>query len=247
MSTEAHGIHEENVGAYLLGALTEIEVRGFENHLEDCHLCRDEVERLRPAVDALPRSVHPVIPPPSLKASLMEAVESDLGRSEGRGAVKRTVARLRERLATAGGALGGMSPAAAWVSVSIVLLVGVLAGYGAKRIVDRGSDARTVAARFDTAMVANGSGSLVIPGDAKAGATLRLHGMPSLPPNKTYEVWLQRDGELIPTALFNVGGDGNGLTAVDGDLEDAQAVLVTREPAGGARSPSGKPVLKVSL
>src|ERR687893_125316 len=50
---------EQSVGAYLLGALDETETRNFEDHLEECPVCREEVERLRPAVDALARSVPP--------------------------------------------------------------------------------------------------------------------------------------------------------------------------------------------
>jgi hypothetical protein len=96
--------------------------------------------------------------------------------------------------------------------------------------------------------MAHASGNLTIGGKSQdAGGTLRVHGMPSLPQGKTYQVWLQRKGEMIPKALFSVGGDGNGLTAVDGDLDGAQAVLVTRERAGGARSPTGRPVLSVKL
>ena len=45
MSVERHHVQEENIGAYLLGALTEIELRTFERHLAECPVCRDEVER----------------------------------------------------------------------------------------------------------------------------------------------------------------------------------------------------------
>ena len=50
MTVEQHELHEQSVGAYLLGALDDGEAANFERHLEQCHLCRDEVERLRPAV-----------------------------------------------------------------------------------------------------------------------------------------------------------------------------------------------------
>ena len=70
--------------------------------------------------------------------------------------------------------------------------------------------------------------------------------MPSCASNETYQVWLQRDGEVIPKAMFSVSDHGDGLTAVD-DLDGADRVMVTREPAGGARSPSGPPVVTVKL
>ena len=85
MSVDRHQAQEENVGAYLLSALTEIEERAFERHLSECPVCQDEVERLRPAVGALPRSVDPVTPPGSLKASLMATVERRRPREPCRG------------------------------------------------------------------------------------------------------------------------------------------------------------------
>ena len=58
----------EDMGAYLLGALDERERREFERHLSACAECREEVERLRPAAEALPSSVEQLEPPPGLKA-----------------------------------------------------------------------------------------------------------------------------------------------------------------------------------
>ena len=39
--------HQEDVGAYLLGALEPAEQAAFEGHMASCHECRAEVERLR--------------------------------------------------------------------------------------------------------------------------------------------------------------------------------------------------------
>ncbi len=48
MSVERHEMHEQDVGAYLLGALSDEEHTRFVSHLRECHVCRDEVERLQP-------------------------------------------------------------------------------------------------------------------------------------------------------------------------------------------------------
>jgi anti-sigma-K factor RskA len=245
MSVERHQAQEENVGAYLLGALTEVELRAFERHLAECPVCRDEVERLRPAVHALPRSVPPVEPPRRLKASLMEAVEADV-RSRAGSTRRGPLAGLRERFAAAGGALGGMRPAVAGMSVALVLGVGALAGYAVTEISsDPGS--KTLAAEVDKGRIPSASGSLVVPGEDDKGAILRVHGMPPLDKDAVYQVWLKRGGETISQSLFNVGRDGDGAAAIAEDLTGAQAVLVTRERAGGARAPSEEPVLSVAL
>jgi anti-sigma-K factor RskA len=224
----------------VLGALEEAERVRFVSHLRGCNLCRDEVDRLQVAADVLPRSVTPLAAPESLKKSIMDVVEADRAPAARPGPAR----RLRDRLP----AIGAVRPRMAVLGSAAVLFVGLLAGFGISQLVDQGGGERTLSAKFDTSRVSSGSGNLVIGGDSdQAGGTLRVHGMPSLSGDETYQVWLQRDGEVIPKALFNVGDDGNGLTAVDGDLRDAQAVMVTREPAGGSRSPSGPPVLTVKL
>jgi len=52
-----HVRHQDDVGAYLLGALNDLERQAFERHLRGCRECQEEVARLRPAADALPGSV----------------------------------------------------------------------------------------------------------------------------------------------------------------------------------------------
>lgn len=241
MSVERHEIYEQDSGAYVLGALSDEEHTRFVRHLLECHVCRDEVDRLERAVDALPRSVTPLEAPASLRAAVMESVRADLGEAPDRPGL---IARARERL----GAAGGLRLRAVSLSAAAILFLGLVGGLGLSRLLDDGSGERVVTARFDHSRVASGSGSLVIGRNSHdAGGTLRVHGMPSLPGNETYQVWLRRNGEVIPKALFNVGEDGTGLTAVDGKLDSADAVIVTREAAGGARSPTGKPLLTVKL
>ena len=70
-----HAGHHDDVGAYLLGALNDLERKAFERHLHDCDECQEELKRLRPAADALPGSVEQLEPPPGLKKRLMAEVE----------------------------------------------------------------------------------------------------------------------------------------------------------------------------
>lgn len=247
MSVEQHEIHEQSIGAYLLGALEEPERRTFEEHLEGCHLCREEVERLRPAVDALARSVPPVRAPPGIKTALMAEVDADLRERGELPSRSSMLDRLRERFAATGESLAGMRPAAAWVSAALVLVVGGLAGFGITKISSDDSGARTLAATVDERTIPAGSGSLLVPGDRAEGAILRVHGMPTLDSRSVYQVWVKHGDETISQSLFSVGMDGTGTAAVPDDLEGADAVMVTREQAGGARAPSGAPIVTVPL
>ena len=251
MSVDRHELQQENVGAYLLGALSDYEEAAFLRHLDECPVCSDEVARLRPAVEALPRSVTPVDPPPELKASLMTIVEAEARERAGaRGRERRPgpLATVRRRLAAAGEGLSAVRPAAAWAGACVILVMGVLTGYGITKIASDEEAAKALVATVDTVRLPSATGSLTVSaGDSEKSGILRVHGMPALDADSTYQVWIKRDGEVIPGSLFSVGPDGEGATAVPEDLEDAEAVLVTRERAGGARAPSEEPILSVAL
>ena len=253
MSVERHHVQEENVGAYLLSALTEIEQRTFEQHLDDCPVCQDEVDRLRPAVHALPRSVDPVDPPARLKTSLMAAVKAGATEAAGEASRHGMARRVRERIAGLNDALMGMRPGVAWVAASIVLLTGVLAGAtGLYAISGGGTDdappqVEAVSAKVDKTRVPNASGSLVVPADARNGAVMRVHGLPTLENDSVYQVWLERRGEVISQSTFTVGEDGEGAAAVTDSLESADAVMITRERAPQAKAPTEASILRVAL
>lgn len=251
MSVERHQAQEENVGAYLLGALTEIEQRAFDKHLENCPICQDEVDRLRPAVNALPRSVAPATPPARLKASLMAAVKEDVREAKGEARRQSFARRMRERIAGLNDALTGMRPGAAWVAASIVLLTGVLAGAtGLYAVSGGGTDderPQAITAKVDRTRVPNGSGSLVLPADARDGAVLRVHGLPTLENDSVYQVWLKRKDEVISQSTFTVGEDGEGAAAITDSLEAADAVMITRERAPRAKAPTEASIVRVSL
>ena len=239
---DEHSRHEDNVGPYLLGALSELERQAFERHVAACARCREDVERLRLAADALPRSVPQVAPPPSLKASLMQVVEGEA--RERRGEPARPRRTLREWLAPL--APTRMRPVAAWVSAAFLLVAGV--GVGAAGVSLLGDDGpRTVSAHADRDRVPFASATLVIPEDGDAGGILRVHGLPSLSSNRVYQAWVRRDGEVVPQATFDVGPDGSGAAAITARLDDAGAVMVTREPRGGARAPSERPILLAKI
>jgi anti-sigma-K factor RskA len=218
-----HPRYRDDIGAYLLGALTELERQAFERHIAGCSECQEELERLRPAADALPGSVEQVQPPARLKASLMEVVERE-AEAERQPAPSRAPRRrfLRPALVAAG------------------LLIALAIGVTVTQL--GGDETRTVTARVDPAMPQAG-GSLRIEGD---DATLRLHDMPELGSTRVYQVWLQHGDRMVPTRTFEVGRSGAGRVELP-DVSDAKGVFVTREPRGGAQVPSENPIVIVPL
>jgi anti-sigma-K factor RskA len=236
MSARDHAAYQDEVGAYLLGALTDLEVQAFERHMAHCPNCRDEAERLRPAADSLPRAVEQLEPPPTLKTALMEVVEQEAEERAGESA--RPARRPRRRL------LPLLRP----VLVAGALLVGVAAGFGVARLSEEEpQQPRTLAAKVDESRIPDGSGRLVVQGEGDNGAILRVQGMPSLQPDQVYQAWVLRDGTIVPQPTFEVGDTGGGAVAIPDNLSGAQEVLVTREQRGGARAPTEEPILAVRL
>jgi anti-sigma-K factor RskA len=236
MSARDHAAYQDEVGAYLLGALTDLEVQAFERHMAHCPNCRDEAERLRPAADSLPRAVEQLEPPPTLKTALMEVVEQEAEERAGESA--RPARRRRRRF----------MPLLRPVLVAGALLVGVAAGFGVARLSEEEpQQPRTLAAKVDQTRIPDGSGRLLVQGEGDNGAILRVQGMPSLQPDQVYQAWVLRDGAIVPQPTFEVGDTGGGAVAIPDNLSGAQEVLVTRERRGGARAPTEEPILAVRL
>ena len=240
MSARDHTEYREEIGSYLLGALTDLERQAFERHVAGCAECRDELERLRPAADALPRSVEQVEPPPGLKTSLMGVVEREARERSGEPAAPAARRRTPRRIRLP--SLAGFRPAL----VAAALALGVVAGFGVAQL-GGGDGARTVAATVDQGRLPDASGTLRIQGDGEDGAILSVQGMPPPGGDRVCQAWVQRDGTVVPQPTFEVGADGGGAVAVPDDLSRAEAILVTREARGGARAPSERPLIRVPL
>ena len=236
-----HERFEADLAPYLLGALDPEEERGLEVHLLGCDHCRAELDRLRVAADALPRSVHQVTPPPSLKAGLMAVVEREAASGAAAAAPRRTP--WRARLVPG---LTRLRPATVGVGAALLLAVGIAAGVGIAQLGDSG-EARVLSAQVDDARAPSATASLLVPEDGAEGAILRVDGMPVLPAGRVYQLWVRRGEQVVPGPLFAVRADGRGGAAVTESVEDADAVMVTREPRGGARVPGEAPLLTVEL
>ena len=234
MSTaDAHREHVDSVGAYALGALPELEAQVFERHLMACEACHEELQRLNQAVEALPRSVAQHQAPPSLKARLMAEVNADAARS--------APARRRWRPALT---LPRLRPA---MAVASLAAVGVLAGFGISQLAQEDGDRRTLQAQVDAERIPGASASLSVPEERDEGSVLEVEGMPDAGKQRVYQVWVERDGRVESASIFDVDERGAGAAAVPDSLEDASAVMVTREPRGGSKQPTERPVLRVDI
>lgn len=257
-----HERYAEDVAAYVLGALPPLEAEALEKHMRGCADCQRERVELRSAVEVLSRSVEQVEPPASLRDRVIEEVADEPGaaaapfappydhaptapvlapKSQRRGALRRLGIRLRP----GGSQAGSLLPRPAGVlATALVALVAGVAGWALGDT--KGADGRTVSASVDRERLPKASARLSIPAEGK-DPVLRLSGLRKLGPQRTYEIWVQRDGELEPGPLFSPTADGSAVTGIPGNAEDVEAVFITRERAGGALTPTETPIVSVPL
>ena len=227
----AHERWDDAAAGYLLGALPEPERAEFEAHLEGCPACREELDELRVAAEALPVAAPPMRPPPALKARIMAEVEREAallqGAREPDEGPRRRFAWPRFSLPT---------PAVAALACAALLI-----GLGAGAFLFGGSGGQTVHFARSSGLTANASAELDVSG---GNAVLVARGLPQPPPGRVYQVWLQRAGHAPePTAaLFTPRSDGSA-TANVGDVNGIDKVMVSSEPRGGSRAPTTAPIL----
>ena len=254
-----HERYTEDVAAYVLGALEPLEAEALEQHLRVCEDCQRELVDLRPAAETLSRAVEQIDPPASLRARILEEIGAEAGtaqapvaspasaptsRSERGGALRRAGARLRQGSTRAGSSF--LPRPALVVATGLVALVAGVAGWTLGG--DGTPDDRIVTASVDRERLPRASGRLTIPREGEdEDSVLHLAGLGKLGPERTYEIWVQRDGKLAPGPLFSPTADGSAVTGIPGSSKEIDAVFVTRERAGGALTPTEKPVVSVPL
>jgi anti-sigma-K factor RskA len=233
-SGPGHEHWHDATGAYVLGALDEVERTAFEEHLAGCPACREEVDELLPAAQALPISVDPVAPPPALKARIMAEVEREasLLAAAGPEADRPAPAAAERRRRRFSLRVPRLAPAAV---AAVLLVAGIAIGVGASQLSNEPE--RTVAAQVSGAPGA--TVSLELSGEE---GRLMARGLPAPPRGRVYQVWLKRAGHAPePTAaLFVPSRDGAATASVPGSMKGIDQVMVTDEPDGGSPQPTGK-------
>jgi hypothetical protein len=241
MNANEHDRRLEEVAAFALGALDAAQIDDFREHLKGCKRCQDELHWLAPAVRGLPETVEQQTPPPALKVRLMEEVRADVAaEAKPAGEERREPATSRKgfREWLGGLDIGGLTwkPLAGMAAVVLIVAAGVgyLVGNGG------GSNVHTIEVQQPNGIVAK-----VVDEDGQG--ELRLTGVEKLPKGKVLEAWVARGEAVEPVKmLFRPDEEGNATTQID-DLKGVDVVMVTREPAGGTRTPTTKPFVEVPL
>ncbi len=241
MSGNEHERWEEDVAAYMLGALEPTEAAEFERHAEDCERCRSEMRWLTAAVAVLPEAVERQEPPPALRQRLLAEVGAD---AKAAGTADAPEGGRRR----AGSWLGGLGSGSldwrrvGWLA-AMALVVVALGGYAI------GSNGGGGGGGGSTETFVSGhspgvTAEVVREGDA---GEIHLAAVGELPSDRVLEAWVRRDGEVEAVkALFVPDGEGNATTTL-GDMQGVDLVMVTTEPAGGSAAPTSDPIAEVPV
>jgi len=225
-----HREYRDELAAYALGALQTSEKLEVERHLAGCEECREYLLWLDPAVDLLPLSVAQDTPPASLKRSVMAVVEGEIK-------AERRAEKARKR--SERGLWGTIWRPVTAAVLSIALIGGVTVGW-----ILRGDEPESEF--FEAESLAQigpeMEAKLEVQGDE---GTLHVVTLPGLPSEKDYQAWIQRDGEMKASTTFDIREDGD--VRIEGSLEGAEGVYITREPEGGSEVPTEPILMGVEL
>lgn len=239
MTADVHTL----TGAYALDALPEDERREFERHLAQCEACRLEVRELEATAARLGEAVEEP-PPPGLRQSVLDAVDQTRQeRPDPDSSVVRMPARAPwyQRVAV---------PAAAVLAILVVGLSVILGNVNAR--VDQLEASAEVtelltARELTVSEVTTDTGhARVVAAPSRGEAAFLASGMDQVSEDRTYQLWLMRDGEPTAAGLFRPGEDGQVVRLLTA-AQSADAVAVTIEPASGSEQPTMDPIMVVEL
>jgi anti-sigma-K factor RskA len=232
VSPADHRAREEELAAYVLGALDPAEREAVERHAAGCERCRSDLRWIGAAVEVLPASVEPHQPPARLRRRLLAAVRAEARAADGSATV---LGGWRDAVART------LRPGLAYAAVA-VLVVGGAIGYVAGQ--SGGVDETTVTALTTEAAPRGVEATVVRDGDA---GTLRTTGLPQPRAGGVYQVWIRNGDAIEPSTTFVVDRTGAGVAAIPAGLESGDEVMVTREPRGGSDAPTTAPLLRAPL
>ena len=172
---EPERLHEL-AAAYALDALDEDDRRVFDEHLESCESCRDEVAAFGEAATALAYAAAAPEAPPALRGRILDAARAERGK----------VLPFRRRRRPA-------QVAAVAAAACLALGLGLWATLGT------GGSPGTQKIALQGAM-----GTLTVADSGHAFLT--VSNLASAPAGKTYEIWVIRSQKPLPAGLFSEGG-----------------------------------------
>ena len=223
---DEHSELKELVAAYALGALPPVDEAAIRSHILTCDECLAQADSYAAVASSLLLTVEPEAPPPGFADRIMARVADD--------APARAAPERRRR----------WSPRLVLSYAALVLVAAVL---GIALVDTRGeleSQEKTLAAllRGNGVELAGreGAAGRVVP--TPEGLMLVVAGLPRAPSDRTYQLWVIRDGRPSSAGTFDASED---VTVVESKhkMRGRDVAAVTLEPKGGSRRPTTRPLM----
>jgi len=246
MSTDMHAL----TGAYALDAIDTDERAGFEQHLDGCSTCSQEVIELQATTARLGAAAQ-VRPP----AALAERVMAEVARTRQlppplseRGSFRSATSHRSGRSRPS-----GLLAAAAALLV-VALSLGGLAIRDRHQLVDQrrqtaalsallaAPDARTVRTQGK-----GGGSATVVVSPSQDRAAFVAGGLPAPAGSHVYQLWSLHGSQAVSLGLLHRQPDGSAEPVILDGVRTDGAFGVTVEPAGGSPAPTTAPVMLLKL
>ncbi len=234
------------IPAYALGALDEAERAVVARHLERCAECQAELHAYQAVVNSLPLAAQQRTPPAHLRQAVLDQVEPKPAAPRPSRAPAPRVPWHRRWLPQ------GRAWIPAAIALIVLLLISNLALWARLQQVQR---AQPLAAQEFSVAELTGAGpaasadGVLIYQPENGSAILVVEGMPQLPAERQYQLWLIQDDKRTSGGVFSVKQNGYGVLQVQHarPLRLYDSFGVTVEPAGGSPQPTGQKVLSGSF
>jgi anti-sigma-K factor RskA len=257
MSEMNHERFEDLKDAYVLGALPEEERLSFEEYLAAHPERQAEIDDLGGVAGLLAFSPQELEPSPELRRRVMEVVEAEPRRVRNRS----TLARIGDFLSVRSLALG----AAALLVVGLLSWNVALQGQVEdlqSQVQDAQGQVEDLQAQVEDTRnqrqiqqtrTIELEGSWADQGvDAEVASIdknqiiLVAKNMPSVPEDRTCQIWVINNDVPKPSGLFQPDRNMTA-TPITHSISKADVIAVTVEPAGGSEKPTSDPVLLAEL
>ena len=259
MSNDRHDAIHPLLTDYMLGEADAAMRRQIEEHAATCATCAEELRELQRAFDGIGLAEPPVVPPPALRARVLESMMSDSRPVTPAASTPRTPRTF---------GVGWLAAAAALALTFAALLgLAVLRNTQLERTLQR-ADAtydevmrqlETNNTQADLAVSILTAGDMrridLEPGDRRGpvgrayfsptkGLLIVADELPEPPSGRVYQVWLigSRTNGPVSAGLLTQPRSGRGMLIVPSPSADTSGtitVAITDEPAGGGTAPTG--------
>ena len=226
------------VGAYAVNALGSAECEQFEQHLNQCSDCGDELAGLREAAGRL-AEISAAVPPPGLRAKVLTRI----GRTRplppvtaaGRNRAQSRSIHADKHRAGAIGLLALAAAIATLFALTGLTTLGQDAGISdtTARSIRDAPDAKHSLVEFDA-----GWSATVWHSDSLRQAVLVTENMPAPPRGTVYQLWLDQPSSGKVSAGLMPLGQADQAVVLAGDAASANGVSITLEPVGGSDQPT---------